>query len=258
MEFLKFALFCFLFLPLNTHFPFLWERPSFWLEESLLSNSQCMVPEELTRRPHGWDQANEFHVPLVTVTGLGTDDDSSDIRVLYEASTEASGRQDLVSTAMKQRGYKIYSCCHHLAINGAWDWSHTPKRAEQRFKNKPWWQNLDLVSALCEANCNGLNGGHKDISTFYPLEHVNDTLHGFPGGSDGNNFCLQCRRCRFNPLVGRIPWRREWLLTPVFLLGEFSGQRSLAGYSPWGHRVRHDWATNTQQKVLPYAARYCH
>ena len=31
-----------------------------------------------------------------------------------------------------------------------------------------------------------------------------------------------------------IPRRREWLLTPVFLLGEFHGQRSLAGYSPWG------------------------
>ena len=34
----------------------------------------------------------------------------------------------------------------------------------------------------------------------------------------------------------------EWLLTPVFLLGEFHGQRSLAGYSLWGCRVWHDWA----------------
>ena len=33
---------------------------------------------------------------------------------------------------------------------------------------------------------------------------------------------------------GSIPWRREWLPTPVLLLGEFHGQRSLAGYSPWG------------------------
>ena len=32
---------------------------------------------------------------------------------------------------------------------------------------------------------------------------------------------------------GSIPWRREWLRTPVFLSGEFRGQRSLAGYSPW-------------------------
>ena len=34
--------------------------------------------------------------------------------------------------------------------------------------------------------------------------------------------------------VGKIPWRREWQLTPVFLLGESHGQRSLTGYSPWG------------------------
>ena len=31
-----------------------------------------------------------------------------------------------------------------------------------------------------------------------------------------------------------IPWRREWLPTPVFLPGESHGQRSLVGYSPWG------------------------
>ena len=31
-------------------------------------------------------------------------------------------------------------------------------------------------------------------------------------------------------------WRRAWLPTPVFLLGELHGQRSLAGYSPWGRK----------------------
>ena len=35
------------------------------------------------------------------------------------------------------------------------------------------------------------------------------------------------------PWVEKIPWRREWQPAPVFLLGEFHGQRSLAGYSPW-------------------------
>ena len=39
----------------------------------------------------------------------------------------------------------------------------------------------------------------------------------------------------FNPWIGNIPWRREWLPTPVLLLGESHGQRSLAGYSPWDH-----------------------
>ena len=38
-----------------------------------------------------------------------------------------------------------------------------------------------------------------------------------------------------------MPWRREWQPTPVFLLGESHGQRSLVGYSPWGHKVRHDY-----------------
>ena len=47
---------------------------------------------------------------------------------------------------------------------------------------------------------------------------------------------LQYRRPRFDPWVRKIPWRKEWQLTPVFLPGEFYGQRSLVGYSPWGHR----------------------
>ena len=34
--------------------------------------------------------------------------------------------------------------------------------------------------------------------------------------------------------TGSIPWRRAWQSTPVFLPGESHGQRSLAGYSPWG------------------------
>ena len=46
----------------------------------------------------------------------------------------------------------------------------------------------------------------------------------------------QCGRCRFNPWVRKIPWRRAWQPTPVFLSGESHGQRSLAGCSPWGCR----------------------
>ena len=38
----------------------------------------------------------------------------------------------------------------------------------------------------------------------------------------------------FDPWVGKIPWKRAWLPTPVFLPGEFHGQRSLVGCSPWG------------------------
>ena len=44
----------------------------------------------------------------------------------------------------------------------------------------------------------------------------------------------QWGRPGFDPWVGKIPWRRESLPTPVFWPGEFHGQRSLTGYSPWG------------------------
>ena len=62
----------------------------------------------------------------------------------------------------------------------------------------------------------------------------------------------QCRRCRFHPWVGKIPWRRKWQPTPVFLPGKSHGQSSLVGYSPWeGHkRVGHDLVTE-QQPPLP-------
>ena len=46
----------------------------------------------------------------------------------------------------------------------------------------------------------------------------------------------QSRRPRFNPWVRKIPGRREWQSTPVFLPGESRGQRCLVGYSPWGHK----------------------
>ena len=48
---------------------------------------------------------------------------------------------------------------------------------------------------------------------------------------------------QFDPWVGNIPWRRKWQPTPVFSPGESHGRRSLAGCSPRGCRVGHDWAT---------------
>ena len=60
----------------------------------------------------------------------------------------------------------------------------------------------------------------------------------------GKESTCQCKRHRFNPWVGTIPWRRKWQPTPLFLSGKAHEQRSLVGYSPWGHkRVGHDWVT---------------
>ena len=41
-------------------------------------------------------------------------------------------------------------------------------------------------------------------------------------------------------VAGKIPWEKAWKPTLGYWPGEPHGQRSLAGYSPWGHRVRHD------------------
>ena len=55
-----------------------------------------------------------------------------------------------------------------------------------------------------------------------------------------------CRRHRFDPWVRKIPWRRKWQPTPVFMPGKSHGQRSLVGYSPWGYMVGHNLATKQQ------------
>ena len=55
----------------------------------------------------------------------------------------------------------------------------------------------------------------------------------------GKEPACQCRKHKrrgFDPWVGKIPWRRAWQRTPVFLPGESHGQRSLAGCSPWGRK----------------------
>ena len=70
------------------------------------------------------------------------------------------------------------------------------------------------------------------------LEETCKWLPGFRAGSGKESTC-RCRRCRrwgFDPGAGKIPWRRKWQPTPVFLPGESHGRRSLAGYSPWGCR----------------------
>ena len=48
--------------------------------------------------------------------------------------------------------------------------------------------------------------------------------------------CKRHKRLDLIPEWGRFPWSKKWQPTPVFLPGKFHGQRSLVGYSPWGHK----------------------
>ena len=83
------------------------------------------------------------------------------------------------------------------------------------------------------------------------------TSQGFQGCTSGKDLACQCRRherCEFDPWVRKIPWRRKWQPTPVFLPGESHGPRSLAGtqwdmteateHSPCGSQI-------IQKQMLP-------
>ena len=65
-------------------------------------------------------------------------------------------------------------------------------------------------------------------------------LQGFPGGANGSKEpvckCRRHRRLRFDPWVGKIPWRKAWQPSPIFLPGETHGQLSVAGYGAQGHK----------------------
>ena len=58
---------------------------------------------------------------------------------------------------------------------------------------------------------------------------------GFPGDTDSKE-ATQCGRPGFDLWVGKILWRWAWQPTTEFLPGESHRQRSLTGYSPWGHK----------------------
>ena len=64
-------------------------------------------------------------------------------------------------------------------------------------------------------------------------------ISGFPDGTSSEKPACWCRRLRthrFHPCISKIPRRRAWQPARVFLPGESHGQRSLVGYSPWGHK----------------------
>ena len=92
-----------------------------------------------------------------------------------------------------------------------------------------------------------LSAGHRVVFVWlYLLISVylfsSSRFVGLPWWLRWWRICLQWRRPGFDSWVGKTPWRREWQPTPVFFPGKSHGQRSLEGYSPWGHRVGHDWA----------------
>ena len=111
-------------------------------------------------------------------------------------------------------------------------WQLTPVSClENPMDRGAWWaaiygvaQSPMRLKRISSSSSNGLDGG-------------------FHGGASGKEPTCQYRRHRrqgFNFWVRKIPWRRVWQPTPVFLPGEAHGQRSLVGYSSWDRRVRYN------------------
>ena len=88
---------------------------------------------------------------------------------------------------------------------------------------------------------------------------------GFPGGTVIKNLLPKAgeQETGFDPWVGKIPWRRKWQSTPVFLPGESRGQSSLEGYSPQGckesdmtqHMHAHTYTQSEEPRLLSKARR---
>ena len=101
---------------------------------------------------------------------------------------------------------------------------------------KTQWQFLSSTANLLVHSLT-----HSFLSYF--LNFLNNAKHltFITGGSistestcsEGDS--LQCRKLGLDPWVWKIPWRRKWQPTPVFLSEKSPGQKSLVGYSPWGH-----------------------
>ena len=102
-----------------------------------------------------------------------------------------------------------------------------------KWTNNAWHVHIYILFSLeKEGKVDTCNNTVKSLKT--PCQ-----VKGFPGGTSGKEPIYQCRKNkkhRFNPWVRKIPWRRSWQPTPVFLPGASHGQRSLAGYSPWGRK----------------------
>ena len=73
-------------------------------------------------------------------------------------------------------------------------------------------------------------------SPIHSLLFLTTKLYIVTTASSGKESICQCRRCGFDPWVGKIAWGRKWQPTAVLLPGKSYGQRSLVGYSPRGCR----------------------
>ena len=94
-------------------------------------------------------------------------------------------------------------------------------------------QNVDEIKKTEAIGPRKMNSKLAEGTDNFKVKYLHNRL---PWWLSQERVCLQWRRLRFNTWVRKIPWRRQWQPTPVFLSRESHWQRNLAGYSPWGHK----------------------
>ena len=85
----------------------------------------------------------------------------------------------------------------------------------------------EILGLLCQRNL----GSGLDTVTY---DMLLASLLGLPRYRSGKESAYQLRRCGFDPWVRKIPWRRKWQPTPVFLPGKSHGKGCLVGCSSGG------------------------
>ena len=83
-------------------------------------------------------------------------------------------------------------------------------------------RHVQLSAVILLLTSSEMNSNKQRIKCVFPT-----------GGKESACQCRRCKRCSFNPWVRKIPWRRKWQPTPVFLPSISHTQRSLMGYSSW-------------------------
>ena len=134
---------------------------------------------------------------------------------------QATGRGCFSQAVVRDQGIK--SCKSSMKVNSL---CQPGRHGIQRCKLRKFVQlsrSRWVKSDEEKLDMGKLSSWNKDIWSDFPAQESSVTVNyrynyilGFPSGASGKEPAFRCRRLRFYPWVGTIPWRRKWLPTPVF------------------------------------------
>ena len=176
-----------------------------------------------------WRQRPDHQVPCKAVVEFGISPNGS----REDGMWRRAGRVACVDRSIRVDGlryqrHKAY--IEQLGEKAGWTGKDSWGSASPRMPTGCTPLDVSLLRSSLSGGCEVWQHSTQPCLCKYLLRSV------LPGGSDGEEPACNAGRPRFDAWVGKILWRRKWKPTPVFLPGEFPGQRSLTGHSLWGHK----------------------